>query len=460
VPAQQVPATPWGWIPERNFAPVHAVPEWTDLNPRVGASYDLFGNGRTALKASLGRYVGVLGTDLASANNPINTSVNSVVRTWNDTNGNYVPDCDLGNFGGNGECAAINNTNFGQVNPNATRYDENLIRGFGKRDYFWDLTAEVQQEIGPGVSVQGGYYRNWTDQYSILGGTSYGGGVTDNLAVGPADFDSFCVTAPTDPRLPGGGGYQVCGLYDVSPAKFGQVSELVRQAKDFGERSRVSDFFSVKIDSRFGAGVVLGASVDTGRTVENNCFVVDSPGLYNYASPGFGVSIPPNTATTIDGKQICRTVRPFKNQTQLKVHGAYPLPGAFIVSGVLQNLPGTTLQADYPALNDAIAPSLGRNLAACGTRTVCTATATVPLLIPYTEFEPRRTQLDLRASKVFQMGRARLQANVDIYNVSNSSSILILNNSYGPRWRTPRSTGVGSGFLEGRLVQFSGQITF
>ncbi|MQA28450.1 MAG: TonB-dependent receptor [Luteitalea sp.] len=86
VPAQQIPATPWGWIPERNFAPVSGVPEWTDLNPLVGASYDLFGNGRTAMKMSFGRYVGVLGTDVASANNPINTSVNAVLRTWNDTN--------------------------------------------------------------------------------------------------------------------------------------------------------------------------------------------------------------------------------------------------------------------------------------------------------------------------------------------------------------------------------------
>lgn len=303
VPAQQVPATPWGWLPERNFAPVKGVPEWTDLNPRVGASYDLFGDGRTAVKGSIGRYVGVLGTDLANANNPINTSVNSVLRTWSDTNRNYLPDCDLGNFGGNGECGPINDRNFGQANPNATRYADDLIRGFHKRDYFWDMTAELQHELRAGISVQGGYYRNWTDQYSPLGGVFYGGGVTDNLAVGPGDFDPFCITAPTDSRLPGGGGYQVCGMFDVNPTKFGQVNNLVRRASDFGKRSRVSDFFSVKIDSRLGAGTVLGASVDTGRTVEDNCYVVDAPGLYNYSSAVFGISIPPNVATTINGKR-------------------------------------------------------------------------------------------------------------------------------------------------------------
>ncbi len=32
-------------MPERNFAAVKNVPNWKDINPRVGVSYDLFGNG-------------------------------------------------------------------------------------------------------------------------------------------------------------------------------------------------------------------------------------------------------------------------------------------------------------------------------------------------------------------------------------------------------------------------------
>ena len=118
VPAQHIPATPSGWIPARDFAEVKRVPEWFDLNPRIGASYDLFGNSRTAVKASVGRYVGQQNANAAAANNPITTSVTSTTRPWRDLNGNYVPDCDLGNFNDQPECGPI-----------STRISARIIRG-------------------------------------------------------------------------------------------------------------------------------------------------------------------------------------------------------------------------------------------------------------------------------------------------------------------------------------------
>jgi hypothetical protein len=396
-----------------------------------------------------GRYVGKAATTVTGANNPIQTSVIQVNRTWNDADRNYSPDCDLRNPAANGECGALEDANFGSNNPRATRYADDVLRGFGVRDSSWDFTTEIQHQFGPGISVTGGYYRTWHNNFRV----------TDNLEVSPADFSPFCITAPVDPRLPGGGGYEVCGLYDIAPARFGRVSNLVEQASQYGKQTRASDFFGVTFITRIGSGIQFGGGVDTGRSVEDLCFSVDSPGATISAT---GTFVGPFAATTINGRPICRTVTPFGAQTQVKFFGTYPLPGGFMASGTFQNVAGPPYLASYQATNAEIAPSLGRNLAACGTRAVCTATALVPLIAPQTQFEDRRTQLDLRLSRTFRAGgRARAQANFDVYNVFNSSAILGLNNTYGRQWRVPvTSIATGAGVLNGRLFQFSGRVSF
>ncbi len=101
----------------RTFEAVDGIPNWKDIDPRFGVSYDLFGNGRTALKFAIGRYVAKTNVDVAVLLNPNTTAVNTASRSWTDANTNYYPDCDLGNFGQNGECGAISDQNFGKQNP-------------------------------------------------------------------------------------------------------------------------------------------------------------------------------------------------------------------------------------------------------------------------------------------------------------------------------------------------------
>ena len=75
------------------------------------------------------------------------------------------------------------------------------------------------------------------------------------------------------------------------------------------------------------------------------------------------------------------------------------------------------------------------------------------------KFEPRRTVLDLRLTKLFRVGpKMRLRANLDVYNVLNQGGILTINNAYGSSWRLP--SGRAGGIMAARLVQFGGQLTF
>src|SRR5262249_7684662 len=90
--------------PTRNFViPAGDYYDYHNINPKLGAAYDLFGNGRTALKASLNRYVGMVGGTSSIDGNPVNIVVNGATRSWNDTTfpagdprrGNFLPDCNL-----------------------------------------------------------------------------------------------------------------------------------------------------------------------------------------------------------------------------------------------------------------------------------------------------------------------------------------------------------------------------
>ena len=69
---------------------------YNDISPRIGVAYDVFGNGKTSLKANVGRYLHPASNQGRYINaNPSERVSTITARPWTDTNGNFVPDCNV-----------------------------------------------------------------------------------------------------------------------------------------------------------------------------------------------------------------------------------------------------------------------------------------------------------------------------------------------------------------------------
>jgi len=138
------------------FERTPGVDSFNDITPRFGAAYDVFGDGRTAVKFNLGHYLDSATNDSEyTSNSPAARIVRTATRNWQDTNNNKVIDCTLTNFAANGECAAVtgDNVNFGAVSGNVTRVNQGTLKGWGVRQNDWQWGVTLQQQVIPRPSA-------------------------------------------------------------------------------------------------------------------------------------------------------------------------------------------------------------------------------------------------------------------------------------------------------------------
>ena len=370
------------FVPARSFPEIPNLQNWNDLSPRFGVAYDLFGDGKTAVKASLSEYVQNAATGYAGSYNPM--FLDTDTRTWRDLNSNNIAEID--------EMGPSQNRNFGiRQNRNP---DPNIDRPFQM-----EYVLKLDRQIGPGVSVSGGFFRRGFHQ--LINST--------NLATTLTDYAPVVVVSPLD-------GERIT-IYNLSPAKLGAVNILDATSH---ENRQTYNGFEASFDARVLKKLTTFGGITIGRTRSVMCDVQDDPNRIRYCDQ-----------TQFD--------IPFA--AQYKLAGSYLLPVGFQASGVFASYPGTPIGVNY-LVNRSIVPNL-------------TATqVSVPLAPPGSRFNDRLSQLDLRIARAFRLQGIDLQGAIDVFNALNSSAVFNQVQTYGS------SLGRPTDVIQGRIFRFGVQLKF
>jgi hypothetical protein len=367
VPEQSAPAG--RFVPARNFAKV-SVPTWSDWSPRIGAAYDVFGNGRTALKGSWGIYISQDSTSFAGRYNPM--AATSELRTWNPGSD---PTSQLDLFGPPASQIGPSpgGASFG-LTGSTRRPGPDVLRG---RNQLYNIT--LQHQLLEGVSVATGFYHR--RYYNLL--------YTQNVKT---TFDDYTLVNVPNPYVPG----TTVPVYNIRPDRIGAAfTDLV----DFtsSQNDEVYNGFDATLTARLGRGANLTAGMASGLSRTSTCQVQDPNSLLFCNQNDY--DIPWNK--------------------QFKLSGSYTIPRVGIAaSAVIQSTPGLMRTITY-VVSRAVVPSL------------TLSSVTIPLNAPGTSYLERLNLLDLKFSRNFVYKGARIQPSLAIFNVTNSPAIIQLNNSFG-----------------------------
>ncbi len=402
---QFAPANPF--VPERTVPAADCQPCWQDWSIRAGASYDVFGTGRTALKVSVGKFLAANALGTTTSLNPLGAQSDTRIWTDRDLNGTVIDAA--GNIQMN-EIGAPRNSAFGT--PAGTlKIDPNLERGNN-----WEEAISVQHELIRNMSVTAGYYRR--QFYNIA--------AEPNLAVDPVlDYTPFTIRGPVHPNLPNGGG-ELITLYNLNPNKAGASNEFRINSDG---RSRIYNGFEVSVNARFPRGFAFGG-ITTERDATDNCADLTNP----------------------NSLRFCSRTQPFRSL--YKASAGYLLPYDVQLAGSFQARPGITIGADW-TVDSATSQAAGGPALTGGVSSI-----TVNLAEPDSLFYDYVYTNDMTLSRVFRVQRTRIRAFVEMFNLLNLSTIYTRNETYGTDtqgrvlWYNPID------LVASRRFQFGAQIDF
>ena len=433
-------ASPAGrFQPARQFGAIK-MPIWKDFAPRLGVVYDVFGNSKTAVKVSFNRFNESRTTFFANRYNPL--QVLSFALPWTDVNGDDIAQGELGCVFLTPGCEinfATLPTTFGQ--PRLNTVDPNF-----KRTYNLETAVGIQHELMPRLSVSSNYYRR----------TFHNLRLTDNLLRTMSDYTAFNVFHPISG--------QPMQIWDVTAAAAPLVQNFDTNSD---KRSHIYHGVDLTVNGRLPRGAMLFGGFSTEKNLRNICDEPDDPVMLLYCDdskndipwrPTFKMSgtIPIAWGVSVSATWQDLAGRPFglttttgNNGSGNKISG----PGYGDVGSPVGTNWQVTNTSTYPATCPAPCPA-GQAVFPTGAPRLVSASVTVPLVAPGTEFLPRVRQLDLSFAKTVRRGRAGFTGQVDVFNVTNSNPVAFVASTLYNTAAYNRPASV----LQGRMIRLGVQV--
>jgi hypothetical protein len=291
------------------------------------------------------------------------------------------------------------------------------MEGWGVRPWNWEFSAGIQRELVPRLSASFGYFRRVNGNFFV----------TDNEALSRADFTEYSVTVANDGRLPNAG-QTIGGLFDQNAIVANR--NVVKDASEFGKQQQHWDGVDLTLDARLRNGLLLQGGLSTGKTMTDNCEIVDDAPEILAGQPS----------------AFCHQETGYL--PQYKALASYTLPYGVRISGTFQSIPGPQVLANsiYNNGNRLATTTLGRPFTL--------GQANVNVIEPGSFYGDRLNQVDLRLTKIVNVGRGRVDLNVDFYNAFNSDAVTLELPALGPVWRLPLTV------IQPRFVKFAARWDF
>jgi hypothetical protein len=234
-PAQSSPAATFpDLFPQRTFAQSPNIATWNTFRPRIGAAYDITGQGRSVLRAFFGQFDVIEGAELAEQINP--NGLSTQTYTWKDTNGDGIPQPNEWN-----SLANLVSASGGVV----TTVDPNL-----KRPYSNQINVGYEQQLFSSVMVGVNYsFRNIKNQYAER-----------NLANLPSDYTSTTVDTSGNPLINSITGQPIT-LYNLAPDKVGLSNYFITNIPELNTNHYNGVEFTVQKRMSKGWQVLAGYTI-------------------------------------------------------------------------------------------------------------------------------------------------------------------------------------------------------